>query len=73
MRYTELDMPGQACDSAAGVCSGFLANAGTYTVTQLTPTYDATFSLTMLYESDGETVGAAIDGEVTGCLSVPNP
>ena len=75
MRYTQLDIldQGASCDPGPGACSGFFAFAGTFTVTQLAPTYDATFSLTMLQEGGGEIPGNPIEGGVSGCISVPSP
>jgi hypothetical protein len=75
MKYTQLDDPTQAetCDPGPGACSGFFAFAGSFTVSQVTPTYEATFSLTMLSEGGGEAPGDPIGGAVTGCIAVPNP
>ena len=75
MRYLQIDnvAPGAACDSAPDACSGFLALAGTFTVTELTPTYAATFSLTMLEEGNIEVPGTPVEGDVRGCIRVPSP
>jgi hypothetical protein len=58
------------CESADN-CGGFYALDGFFTVTQLTPRYEATFRFTSLHEGGGEDPGAPMAGEVTGCLSVP--
>jgi hypothetical protein len=70
MRYGQIDV-GSDCES--GSCSGFIAFDGTLTVTQLTPTYEATFSLSALRDGAQREPGAPLDGTVTGCMSVPNP
>lgn len=75
MRYLQVDnvAPGAACDSAPDACSGFLAFAGTFTVTELAPTYAATFSLSMLEEGNIEVPGTPLEGDVSGCIRVPSP
>lgn len=58
-----------------GVCKGFFAMAGTFTVLEVAPRYRATFTLSDLYEralTDSDP-GAAIAGSITGCLDVPAP
>jgi hypothetical protein len=58
------------CESADN-CGGFYALDGYFTVTQITPTYEAKFRFTALHEGGGENPGAPMAGEVTGCLSFP--
>jgi hypothetical protein len=70
MRYGQIDV-GSDCES--GSCSGFIAFDGMLTVTQLTPTYEATFSLSALRDGAQHEPGAPLEGTVTGCISVPNP
>ena len=69
-----LDMAsGSAC--APGTCTGFFAVAGTYTVAQVQPRYQATFVLTQLLAHDdiSDQAGAPIAGTVTGCIDVSSP
>jgi hypothetical protein len=56
-----------------GNCNGFFAKAGTFTVTEVTPRYRATFTLTDLYArmDTSNTEGAPIAGTITGCMSAP--
>jgi hypothetical protein len=55
-----------------GTCDGIYALAGSFTVTQLVPTFEASFVFTELADGEGEDPGEAIAGEVTGCISIPN-
>lgn len=73
IHYVQLEMPGTACDAAPNACSGFFAMGGELVVSRVTPTFDATFSLSMLVEGGGEAPGAVIAGAVDGCFSVANP
>ena len=64
------------CEMSGGInCSGFYALGGTFAVTKLSPTYEATFSLNMLHDGAAieGTPGILIAGAVTGCVSIPNP
>jgi hypothetical protein len=64
-----LDMPASGMCSTPGTCHGFVAMSGSFVVTSATP-YVATFTLGDLYAYDGSSTayGAAIPGEVTGCV-----
>ena len=55
----------------AGSCMGFVANAGSYEVLAVEPTYRAAFSLDALFAYDGSSTaqGAPIAGRVTGCVT----
>ncbi len=61
-----------SCQSP-GECTGFIARSGRFEVIGLSP-YRATFVLGDLYSYDGSTTapGAAISGEVTGCVTSAN-
>jgi hypothetical protein len=62
-----------ACgDAPIEECNGFFALGGRFTVTQLSPTYEATFSFTTLHEGTGTAPGELVAGEIVGCVSVPN-
>ena len=65
----------QSCDTGNTVCHGFFADAGTYTVHALHPRYQATFTLSDLYERSDNTGprGAAIAGTIAGCVDKANP
>ena len=62
--------PANANCQTAGACAGFVATSGTYEVLATSPHYRATFWLTGLHAYDGSTstLGAAVAGQVTGCL-----
>jgi hypothetical protein len=63
-------LTGTGC-STAGACSGFFALGGTVTVTETSPRYRATFTLTDLYHHDdtSDQLGAPIAGTITGCVN----
>lgn len=63
-------LAGSGC-STAGACTGFFALGGTVTVTETTPRYRATFTLTDLYHHDdtSDQLGAPIAGTITGCVN----
>jgi len=65
-----LQMPPNGVCSTPGTCPGFVATSGSFVVSSIAP-YAATFTLGDLYARDGSStdVGAAIAGEVTGCLA----
>jgi hypothetical protein len=65
----------QSCDTGNTVCHGFFAHAGTYTVHAVHPRYQATFTLSDLYERSDNfgPAGAAIAGTITGCIDKANP
>ncbi len=73
--YVESPMLAGCENSGGASCSGFYALAGAFTVTQVSPTYKATFSLRMLRDGAAieGTPGSPMDGEVTGCIQMPNP
>lgn len=64
-----------SCDTGNTVCHGFFAHAGTYKVTAVHPRYQATFTLTDLFErtDNSDQPGAAIAGSITGCVDKANP
>jgi hypothetical protein len=65
-----LDQPLGGCSGAAA-CIGFFALAGTIEVTAVQPRFRATFTLRDLREraDSNSSPGAAIPGEITGCVS----
>jgi len=64
-----------SCDTGNTVCHGFFAHGGTYSVTAVHPRYQATFTLTDLFERTDNTanLGAPIAGTITGCVDKANP
>ena len=64
-----------SCDTGNTLCHGFFAQAGTYTVHAVHPRYQATFTLTNLFERTDNSgpPGAAIAGTITGCVDKANP
>ena len=64
-----------SCDAGNTVCHGFFATAGTITVAQVHPRYQATVTLTNLFERSDNSgpPGAAIAGTITGCVDKANP
>ena len=64
-----------SCETGNTMCHGFFANAGTYTVHALHPRYQATFTLSDLYERSDNSgpPGPAIAGTITGCVDKANP
>jgi hypothetical protein len=67
------DQPAGGCGN--GPCTGFYAMGGTYEVLSVQPMYRATFTFTDLRErSDADSPpGAAIAGQITGCLAALPP
>lgn len=65
----------QSCDTGNTVCHGFFAQAGTFSVHAVHPRYQATFTLTNLFErvDNSGPPGAAIAGTITGCVDKANP
>ena len=65
----------QSCDTGNSVCHGFYAQAGTYTVHAVHPRYQATFTLSNLFERSDNSgpPGASIAGTITGCVDKANP
>jgi hypothetical protein len=63
------------CDPGNTVCHGFFAHAGTYTVHAVHPRYQATFTLSDLYDRSDNTSppGAPLAGTITGCVDKANP
>jgi hypothetical protein len=64
-----------SCDTGNLVCHGFYAQAGTYTVHAAHPRYQATFTLSDLFErtDNSSPPGAQIAGTITGCVDKANP
>lgn len=52
-------------------CTGLFALAGTFTVLENSPRYRATFTLTDLYQYDGDSndLGPSVAGTITGCVN----
>lgn len=67
--------PANADCQAAGACSGFVATAGTFEVLAVQPLYRASFTLETLSAYDGSSAapGAAIAGQVMGCVTAAAP
>jgi hypothetical protein len=65
-----LSSPASANCQTAGECDGFVATTGMFEVEAVSP-YRASFTLGDLHAYDGSssTLGAAIAGEVTGCVA----
>jgi hypothetical protein len=65
-----LSSPASANCQTAGECTGFVATTGMFEIESETP-YRASFTLGELHAYDGSssTLGAAIAGEVTGCVA----
>jgi hypothetical protein len=72
LKLQYLDQPFDGCSS--GPCTGFFAMAGEYNVIETQPMYRASFTLRDLHERENSSSppGAAIAGEITGCVSAPN-
>jgi hypothetical protein len=70
-----LQKPNGASCATPGTCAGFFATGGSYTVGQVHPRYQATFTLTDLFQHNdsGDTPGAPIAGTITGCVDVMFP
>ncbi len=66
-----LEMPPSGVCGTPGTCPGFVATSGSFVVSSTSP-YAATFTLGDLYAYDGSStaVGAAMAGQVTGCVAV---
>jgi hypothetical protein len=64
-----------SCDTGNTMCHGFYAQAGTYTVHAAHPRYQATFTLSNLFErtDNSSPPGAQIAGTITGCVDKANP
>ena len=64
-----------SCDTGNTVCHGFFAHAGTFTVQAVHPRYQARFTLTNLFArvDNSGPEGAAIAGDITGCIDKANP
>jgi hypothetical protein len=64
-----------SCDTGNTVCHGFFAQAGTLTVAAVHPRYQATFTLSNLFERSDNSgpPGAAIAGAIAGCVDKANP
>lgn len=67
--------PANADCQVAGECSGFVAVGGTFEVLAVQPMYRASFTLDTLSAYDGSSAapGAAIAGQVTGCVTAAAP
>ena len=65
-----LSAPASANCQTAGQCTGFVATTGMFEIESETP-YRASFTLGDLHAYDGSSsaLGAAIAGEVTGCVA----